>query len=188
MVEHSDEAIETIIRSIESKTGRTIEQWVRLVHGMGERAPSRIVANLKSAHGLAEEHASVVADRAFATISDTGVVALDLVAAQYRGETAGLKPIYDFLTHTLCGFGTDVTLAPAEGRVDVERKRAFATIRPGSATRLDVAMALGDAPATERLVLLTPPEGAFTHVVGLEALADVNKELVGWLGKAYKHA
>ncbi|MBA2292249.1 MAG: DUF4287 domain-containing protein [Gemmatimonadales bacterium] len=188
MAEPSDEAIATIIRSLEKRTGRTIDQWVKLVHGMGERAPSRIVANLKSAHGLPEEQAVVVADRAFDTISDGGVVGLDLVAAQYRGETAGLKPIYDFVSHTLAGFATDVNLVPAEGYVSVERSRQFATIQPGSATRLDVAIGLPHVEATERLVLLTPARGGLTHLVGLEALSDVNKELVNWLREAYKLA
>lgn len=188
MADPSDEATATIIRSLEKRTGRTIDQWVKLVHGMGERAPSRIVANLKSAHGLPEEQAVVVADRAFDTISDGGVVGLDLVAAQYRGETAGLKPIYDFVSHTLAGLGADVNLVPAEGYVSVERTRRFATIQPGSATRLDVAIGLPDVEATERLVLLTPPRGGLTHLVGLEALSDVNKELVNWLREAYKLA
>lgn len=188
MAEPSDEAIATIIRSLEQKTGRNIDQWVKLVHSMGERAPSRIVANLKSSHGLPEEHAVVVADRAFDTITDDGVVGLDLVAAQYRGETAGLKPIYDFLSHTLAGFATDVELVPREGYVSVDRSRAFATIQPGSATRLDVGISLADKEATERLVLLAPARGAITHLIGLEALSDVNKELVDWLWQAYKGA
>ncbi len=188
MADPSEEAIETIIRNLETKTGRSIDQWVKLVHSMGERAPSRIVATLKSSHGLPEEHAVVVADRAFDTISDGGVVGLDLVAAQYRGETAGLKPIYDFLSHTLAGFATDVELVPAEGYVSVERSRQFASIQPGSATRLDVAMGLPDVETTERLVLLTPARGGLTHMVGLEALSDVNKELVEWLREAYKLA
>jgi predicted transport protein len=107
------------------------------------------------------------------------------VAAQYAGDKAALKPIYDQLLAAITKFGADVEVSPKKAGVSFRRSKQFALVGPGSKTRLDVGLNLKGVPATDRLEAWT---GMCTHRVRVEKLGDVDKQLLGWLRDAYDKA
>jgi hypothetical protein len=71
--------------------------------------------------------------------------------------------------------------------VSLRRKKQFAMIGPGSATRVDVGLNMKDVPATDRL-LAEKPGGMCQYKVKLTSASEVDAELVGWIRRAYDAA
>jgi hypothetical protein len=179
--------MESMIRTLKEKTGKTIEQWVALAKKSGAAKHGEVVQHLKSEHGLTHGYANLVAHQTFqsaAIHADGG----DLIAAQYAGKKAGLRPVYDALIEKINAFGGDIEIAPKKAYVSLRRKKQFAILQPSTADRLDVGINLKDAPATGRLEASGSWNAMVSHRVRVASKADVNAELVGWLKKAYDGA
>lgn len=182
-----DDATNTMIRKLEEKTGKSLDQWVSLVRNSGGQKHGEIVKMLKSDHGLTHGYANLVAHRALesdASFSDAG----DLVDAQYAGKKQALRPIYDSLIEQINAFGADVEIAPKKTYVSLRRNKQFGLIQPSTATRMDVGINLKGHDETDRL----EPSGSFnamvSHRVRVESAQEVDGELLGWLRKAYESA
>lgn len=130
-------------------------------------------------------YANLVASTALTPAATAGE---DLVSAQYAGRTAALRPIYDAIAAAVASLGPDVELAPKKTYVSLRRSKQFALVQPSTATRVDVGIQL---PGVEPLGRLEP-SGSFnamvTHRVRVEAAAEVDDALLGWLRQAYERA
>ncbi len=109
-----------------------------------------------------------------------------MIAAQYNGSKAHLKPIYDQLATIIQEFGTDVVVAPRKTYAAFARKKQFCVIQPSTKTRVDVGLKLPGVETTARLV----EPGNFgsdsvTHKVMVTAVTDIDDELITWLREAY---
>ena len=82
-------------------------------------------------------------------------------------------------------FGADVEISPKKAYVSLRRNKQFAIIQPSTATRLDVGINLKGVEPAGRL----EPSGSFnamvSHRVRVSKPDEVDKELLGWLKKAY---
>ncbi len=182
----ADDAVETMIRNLEKNTGKSMEQWVRVAKKSGSAKHGEIVKHLKT-EGLTYGYANLVAHTTLQSASvhqDSD----DLVESQYAGAKAALRPIYDQLMKKVSAFGNDIEVSPKKAYVSLRRKKQFAIIQPGTATRLDVGLNLKDAKTTERLEISGSFNSMVSHRVRVTSLADVDDELVKWLRKAYEGA
>ena len=110
----------------------------------------------------------------------------DVVAAQYAGRKAALKPIYNSLVQVAQGFGIDMELAPRKTYVGLVRKKVFGVIKASTSSRIDLGLKLKDGKANDRL--LEAPGfggGSITHKVALTSVEDVDGEVISWMRKAY---
>lgn len=179
--------LESMLRNLKEKTGKDITAWVKLAKASGETAHGKIVAHLKSKHGLGHGYANLVAH----THLKTGAInadAGDLVAAQYAGPKSALKPWYDVLAKEIAAFGADVEFAPKNAYVSLRRSKQFGLIQPSTATRLDVGLVLKGVAAKGRLEDGSKWNAMCTHRVRVSSLAEIDKELVAWLKQAYSAA
>jgi predicted transport protein len=112
----------------------------------------------------------------------------DLVAAQYAGDKAALKPIYDKVMKAVQGFGADLEVAPKKGYVSLRRKKQFALVQPSTKTRLDLGINLKGKPPAGRLEASGSFNAMVSHRVRLESVNDVDAEVVGWLKQAFDAA
>ena len=193
----AEDATRSMIENLEAKTGKSLDQWVRLAKASGQDKHGKVLAFLKKEHGLTHGYANFVARTALA---EPGATPLDLaasspaggedpiVAAQYAGTKASLRPIYDALVAKLQAFGADVELAPKKTYVSVRRKKQFAILQPSTASRFDVGINLKGAPAKGRLEASGSFNAMVSHRVRVEKLADVDAELLRWLKQAYDAA
>lgn len=180
--------LEAMIRNLAERTGRTLDQWVQLARASGETRHGGIVKHLKTAHGLGHGYASLVAHTLLRSAeSDTAGVD-DLVAAQYTGAKAALRPWYDTLHRAVAGFGTDVEFAPKKAYVSLRRSKQFGLIQPGTATRLDVGLALKGVSPAGRLEAAGSWNAMCSHRVRVEAASAIDAALIGWLRRAYDAA
>ena len=179
----------TMIANMKSKTGKTLEQWLAIAKKTGAEKHGQIVKALKSDHGLTHGYANLVAHNLLK--SDAGSKAAggtDLVAAQYAGPKADLKPIYDAVIKAARSIGGDVEIAPKKTYVSLRRNKQFAIVQPTTRTRVDLGINLRGEPAAGRLEASGSFNAMVSHRVRLEKPADVDKDVKAWLKKAWSDA
>jgi len=182
------DAAATAIANLKKKTGKSLEQWVAITKKMDAVKHGEIVKQLKADHGLTHGYANLVAHTALksdaASLSET----TDLVAAQYGGAKAGLRPIYDAIILAVSAFGNDVEVAPKKAYVSLRRSKQFALIQPSTKTRVDLGIKLPTEPAKGRLEKSGSFNSMVSHRVRLEQPGDFDQEVEAWLKKAYGEA
>jgi hypothetical protein len=188
MSANPEEAMAKMVASLEAKTGKSIDQWAALVEKSGKDKHGEMVSWLKEEHGITHGYANLIAH--YTRKSDALSVTsggTDLVATQYEGARAGLKPIYDRVIEVVQAFGPDVEIAPKKQYVSLPRSKQFAIVQP-SATRADVGLVLKGVAAQGRLETAGSFNSMMTHRVRIGNVGDVDSELVAWLRKAYEGA
>lgn len=111
-----------------------------------------------------------------------------LVEAMYAGPRVALRSVHDALEDLALSLGNDIRLCPGKTILPVYRRHVIAQIKPSTRARIDFGLALGDLKGRGRLV----ETGGFalkdriTHKIGVESLADIDRELKAWLRRAYE--
>jgi hypothetical protein len=178
-------AAATQIRNIEQATGRTVTQWQSLLAGTGLAKHGQIVGYLKSEHGLTHGNANALAHKVRELSAGGPAPADDLLAAQYKGTKAALKPIHDELVTAAQALGDDVTVSIKKTGVSLRRSKQFALIEAPSSKRVELGLHLRDTAPAARL---REAGGMCTHKVTLTDAAEVDDEVVTWLRAAYDQA
>ncbi len=112
----------------------------------------------------------------------------DLVAAQYAGPKADLKPIYDTILKAVNAFGKDLDVAPKKAYVSLRRNKQFALVQPSTKTRVDLGINLKGRAPEGKLEASGSFNSMVSHRVRLESVKDVDKNVISWLKEAYSAA
>jgi hypothetical protein len=182
-----EDATANMIANMPETTGKSLDDWLKIVAKSKLAKHGEIVNMLKADHGMGHGFANLVAHKALA--SDAGSAdAEDLVAGQYAGPKAALKPIYDKLIKIVQGLGKDVELSPKKAYVSLRRSKQFGLIQPSTATRLDLGLNLKGVAPSGRLEASGSFNAMVSHRVKLASAADVDDQVKAWLKKAYDAA
>jgi len=186
-----DQARATQLRNIETKTGRTLEQLRALIKGSGLAKHGELRSWAMEQLGLGYGDANALVHLALASdgqsAAEAGGLGIDeVLAGIYSDKKAALRPVHDALMGEIERFG-DFEIAPKKGYVSLRRKKQFAMIGPGSATRVDLGLNMKDVAPTARL-LAEKPGGMCQYKVKLGSPAEVDAELVAWIRRAYDSA
>lgn len=184
MTKSPDEMAQTMIANLKDKTGKSLEQWIAVARKSGAAKHGEIVKMLKGDHGMTHGFANLVAHKTLK--SDAGSIGetTDLVAAQYAGDKAALKPIYDALIKATKSCG-ELEIAPKKAYVSLRRSKQFAIIQPSTKTRVDLGLNMKTEPAKGRLEKSGSFNAMVSHRVRLEKAADVDKDVKAWIKKAW---
>lgn len=175
-----EEALATMIANMPEKTGKSLDEWLGIVAKSGLEKHGKIVSMLKSDYGMGHGFANLVAAKALE--KDEPV---DLVAGQYSGAKADLKPIHDAIVAYAKSLGDDVEIAPKKTSVSLRRKKQFALITPATKTRVDLGLALkGDKPHGR----LEKGDAMCSHRVRLESVEAFDVEVKDWMADAYSRS
>jgi hypothetical protein len=183
-----EDGMASLIQNLETKTGKSLEAWVKLARGSGLRKHKELMAYLKAEHGLTHGYANQIALKAVADDNAPQRGSEDAIDAQYQGAKSGLRPIYDAIVAAVKPFGPDVEIAPKKANVSLRRSKQFGLIQPSTATRVDVGLILKAVPASGRLEPSGSFNAMFTHRVRVTNVAQVDAELIDWLHRAYEQA
>jgi hypothetical protein len=176
-------------------TGRSLEQWLALIKKSGPKTEKEQREWLKKEHGLGTNKAWWIAGKASG--SDMGLSEDDPesylktaeihVETMFAGSKAGLRPIFDALLKLGRSLGKDVKVCPCKTIVPLYREHVFAEIKPTTRTRIDLGLALRDAPCTDRLLDTggLAKKDRITRRVPLTCPADIDDEVRRWLKAAY---
>ena len=96
-----------------------------------------------------------------------------------------MRPIYDAVLAAVKKFGRDVEVSPKKAYVSLRRGKQFAIVQPSTATRVDVGIHLKGTEPAGRLEASGSFNAMVSHRVRISKTAEVDKELVGWLKRAY---
>jgi hypothetical protein len=181
------------VSELKQKTGRSLEEWLRLIKRSGPKDEKARREWLKTEHQLGTNSAWWLAERAGGKGSDVDDAETYLAAAEgyveamFAGGKAALRPIYDALKTGL-KLGKDVKACPCQTIVPLYRRHVFAQIKPTTQTRIDLGFALGNMKPSGRLI----DTGGFakkdriTHRLPITSLADIDEEVKHWLQVAYE--
>lgn len=175
----------SMVANLEAKTGRALPAWIAIARKGGQKH-GEIVRFLKQEHGLSHGYANLVALRTLAAGDGGEQGGGDVVAAQYAGQRAALRPIHDALVMAAKKLGGDLEVAAKKTCVSLRRARQFALIQPATNTRIDLGLRLDGVPVGGRLEKW--PSTMCTHRVRLEEVAQVDRQLLGWIRQAYAQA
>jgi hypothetical protein len=182
----ADDALKNMIANLETRTGKSLTQWVAIAKKSGLARHGQIVGHLKAEHGLGHGYANLVAAESLGGLAAPSED--DAVTVQYAGAKAPLLPIYEALIAEVRKFGADVEIAPKKANVSLRRTKQFGLIQPSTATRIDLGINLKGLPPTGRLEKSGSFNAMVSHRVKLSSAADVNRELIAWLKQAYEEA
>ncbi len=183
-----DKAAQTMINNLPEKTGKSLDQWLKVLSKQKLQKHGEIIKWLKSEHAVTHGFANLIAHSyRDATAGDSGG-ALDLVESQYKGPKEPLRPIYDEIIKVVSKFGKDVEISPKKTYVSLRRNKQFALVQPSTRTRVDVGINLKGQTPTARLEKSGSFNSMVSHRVRVEKKSEVDAELKRWLKKAYDAA
>lgn len=131
-------------------------------------------------HGVTHGFANLIAAKAL----ESGKV-IDLVADQYSGAKADLRPLYEELLKFAQSLGADVEISPKKTSVSLRRKKQFALITPATKSRIDLGLALkGEEPKGR----LETYNAMCSHRVRLQSSADFDQQVKDWIGLSYQRS
>jgi len=181
----ADAATESMIQNLKEKTGKTLEQWLKVAAASKLSKHGEIVKHLKTDHGMTHGYANLVALKLLKSDAQSVGTSDELVTMQYSGEKEALRPVYDALIAVVGKFGSDVEVSPKKAYVSVRRSKQFAIIQPSTKSRVDVGINLKGVRPSGRLEASGSFNSMVSHRVKIGAESEVDAELRGWLKAAY---
>lgn len=177
----------SFIENMKEKTGNLLEDWFVHIEAEALGNEKEAAAWLKAEHGLGTNYAKTIAKHAFGRGDEYGDP-VQLVDALYSGAKADLRPLSDALVAEALSLGKGVTACPGKTIISLYRHHVFAQVKPSTRTRVDLGLALRDAPAQGRLV----DTGGFakgdriSHRIPVTSPEEIDDEVRAWLERAYE--
>lgn len=188
--------LHAILANLPQKTGRSIDEWLRLVQGTGPGSEKERRDWLRTEFKLGGTTAMIIAERAEGTADDSSDpqtylrTAEEYVEAMYAGPKSGLRVIHDELIKLGKSLGEDVKICPCKTIVPLYRNHVFAEIKPSTRTRIDLGLALKSSPEIPPARLLETgglqTGDRITHRFAISSNDEVDHEVRRWLALAYE--
>lgn len=186
-----DKALETQLKNIQTRTGKTLDQLYELIRKSGLAKHGQIRDMLKNELGIGHGDANTLTHLYLQSGGKVGEKSADtpldeVIDEIYAGPKESLRPIHDKLMAEMNKFGP-FEIAPKKGYVSLRRKKQFAMIGPVTKTRVEVGLNMKGVAATPRLIEL-PPGKMCQYKVDVTDSKEVDKELISWIKQAYDSA
>jgi hypothetical protein len=179
---------ESSLKNLKERTGRTLDEWIRIVRNSGPITEKERIAWLKQSHGITTNYALWIAKRADGFGGADSYDPDAMVEEMFSGKKAGLRPIYDRMLALAFGLGKDVRVSPGKTIVPFYRNHVFAQVKPTTATRIDVGFALKAMKPSGKLISTGGFEKGdrITHRIPVASLAEIDTDVKKWLKQAYE--
>jgi Domain of unknown function (DUF5655)/Domain of unknown function (DUF4287) len=186
---------QAIIVNLPAKTGKSLQEWIRLLEKSGPSGHRERWRWLMKEHQVGNTTAWMIAEQAEGQgTEDTDAAAYLKAAAEYveqmyAGPKAALRPIHARLLELGRALGPDIRVCPCKTIVPIYRRHVIAQIKPATRTRIDFGLALRGA--TQRLPRRLLETGGLakvdriTHRFPLASVEEVDDEVITWLQVAY---
>lgn len=179
------DATATQLRNIEQSSGKKLADFTKAVKASGHAKHGQIVSFLKTRHKLTHGNANLIAHLVRQALEGGQADPSDLLAAQYAGGKAALRPIYDELAAIAESLGSDVQKVIQKTGVSFRRAKQFALIQAPSAKRVQLGLNFKQPPKDNRVVVTG---GMCTHKVDITDTGEVDAKVATWLKAAYQQA
>jgi predicted transport protein len=183
MATSPEEGMASLFRNLEEKTGKSIDEWVKIARASGVTKHKAMVDWLKAETGLTHGYANQIALKSLAGDDAPEAGSDELVDAQFTGAKAAMRPLYESLLKHIKALGTDVEISPKKTCVSFRRNKQFGLVMV-TGQRLDVGIMLKGVEPAGRLE--QNPSTMVTHRVKVSSVSEIDSELIGWLRQAYE--
>ena len=181
------------VAELKQKTGRSLDEWLKLIKQDGPPSENERRDLLKSKFGLGTNSAWWLAQRSVGKGEEASDPAQYLRAAEkyveamFSGKKDGLRPIYDALLKLGLNIGTEAKACPCQTIVPLYRNHVFAQLKPTTQTRIDLGLALGNLKTPKRLIDTGgyAKKDRITHRIEITTLKDIDQDVKRWLKVAY---
>jgi hypothetical protein len=185
--------VQSVIAGMKKKTGRSLEEWLKLVNKAGPAGEKERAAWLKKEHGMGTNYAAWIAACSLDRSNGTGSAeeylqhAKDNVEKMFAGPKQHLRAIYDEILKYALTMGPDIRVSPCATIVPIYRKHVIAQIKPTTRTRIDLGLALRNAKVPKRLINTGGYEkkDRISHRIELSKPEDFDSEARRWMKVAY---
>ena len=186
------------IAALKVKTGRSLDEWMKLIKKEGPATEEARRVWLKEQHKLGTNTAWWLAERSVGKggEEDTPEGYLKHAAAYVKDmyeDRAALKPLHDRLIDIARALGDDIKVCPCKTIVPIYRENVIAQIKPSTRTRIDFGLCLTPlVKEGKELPARLIDTGGFkkkdriTHKIEVTGAKDIDAELERWLVKAYE--
>ena len=162
-----DKALETMINNMPEKTGKSLNEWKKILNTKSFTKHSEAVKYLKEEHKVTHGFANTIV-----TLSNEKEASpASLLANQYKGKES-LQPIYNEIIKMTKILGDDVVITPKKGSVSLIRNKQFALIKPATKTRIDLGLKLKGKELSNRLGNSGPFGTMCTHRVQISSIEE----------------
>lgn len=188
MAQSPEEMWQSMLDNMSEKTGKSKDQWFALLKKADLAKHGEIMKLLKGGHGLTHGYANAIALMFRQELEGGPASEEDLVAAQYAGVKAELRPIYDVLVKEIAAFGLDVEIAPKKTYVSLRRKKQFGLIQASTKTRVDLGLNAKSLKPQGALEESGSFNSMVSHRIRLTSAEEVTDQVLAWLKAAYEEA
>lgn len=171
------------LANIEESTGMSLDDFSESIASAELQRHGEIVGHLKSEFGLGHGNANLIATRVREIRSGGPASDDQLLANQYSGAKAVLRPIMEAAVEAARGFGDDVEVVVQKTGVSLRRARQFALVQAPSSKRVQIGLILDATPESERI---RETSGMCSHRLDVTSSDEIDDELVGWMRQAYE--
>lgn len=185
----TDKALQTQLKNIQTKTGKTLDQLYAWLGGTGLEKHGQLRDAAKRDLGLGHGDANTLVTiyrRSTGAATAPAATADDAVDQLYQGPKALLRPVHEQVMAAIRAFGP-FEISPKKTYLSLRRKKQFATVGPATKTRVEIGLNVKDLSAGERLIE-QKPGGMCQYKVRLGSAEEVDPELIGWIQSAYDAA
>lgn len=180
-----EEQLQTMVNNMPEKTGKSLEQWFKLIKTKGLETHGEIMKLLKGEHGVSHGFANTIAIMYRQQAAGGPSSGDDMQAAYFSGSKAAMQPLYVQIVKAAQALGKDVELAPKKTYMSLRRNKQFGIVQVSSKDRVDLGLILKGVPASGRLEAWG---GMCTHRVRLGSAKEFDKQVKDWLKQAYGEA
>lgn len=175
-----------MVANLETKTGKSLDAWLRLTKESGQHKHKALVDWLKVNHSLGHGYANLVAHKTLGSDAGSSDDAA-LMEAMFAGPKAAIRPVYDKVAAIVSGLD-GAQFAPKKAYVSLRRAKQFGLVQPTTKDRLDLGLNLKGMEPHGRLEASGSFNSMVTHRVRLSSPEDVDGEVEGWLRQAWEGA
>jgi hypothetical protein len=178
---------ESSLAKLQERTGKTLDEWIKLLKKDGPRTEKARGDWLVKEHKFTTNYARWVAERAEGKGASADYDPDAYVEDMFKSKPA-VKPLYEALLKLCLKLGKDVKACPCQTIVPLYRKHVFAQLKPSTKSRIDLGLGLKDRKCPARLI----DTGGFakkdriTHRIEITSLEDIDGFVEKWLKTAYE--
>jgi len=185
--EKDKKAFQSYLDNIKAKTGKTPEDFRKLVKKKGLAKSREIVAWLKEEYGLGYGHAGAIYYM-IVHADDVKASTEDRIEKLFGGKKVKWRKAYDALEERVRKLGTDIKVAPNMTYINLCRgSKKFAIVQT-TADRLDIGIKLKGVAPTKRFEAAGSWNAMVTHRVRISDPKQIDAEVLAWLKQAYDAA
>jgi predicted transport protein len=175
---------EAILRNLEEKTGKTLEQWISIVKKSKLSDKKSVMDFLKITHGVGHFQAQKIVERLEG--KDAYENTDDFIPALFN--TPDLLKTYKKIENTISKFGKDVRIQPCKTYIPFYRKNQFAIVKVSKDKKVIIGLNLADNFSHERFKKSkTGGSERINFQTKMNKIAEFDNELIEVIKSAYNN-